>query len=396
MTGSLTLRQVPLKNIRAHPVRAAIILVLALAQAACVFGGLVALDGMRAQLSLAERRLGADLVVYPTSCLNLVDKRALSMLGTPAQCDQPRATLARMDANEEIAAVTYQLAISQTRPDGTTQWIIGYDPATDFVVSPWIAEGEGKYAPEGAVTVGAAAEQTPAGEVTLFGKRWPVGAHLEATGTDWDHAVFVSMDTLTQVIAASVESGVDTYASLAPDRDYTVALVRVADSRQVDSVTEWINLYVRKVTAVRSEAAVSATASDVRAHRSALLGVLGIAWGVLLAALMVAQATLMNERRHELYVWRSIGASAKTIARVMTVESLILHAAGALAGVLVGAAAVPLLGDASALAALTTPARSAPLAGLTVALLVAFGVAGTRLALARVAATVQGQKLAPI
>ncbi|EJN52443.1 hypothetical protein HMPREF1138_0081, partial [Actinomyces sp. ICM58] len=35
-------------------------------------------------------------------------------------------------------------------------------------------------------------------------------------------------------------------------------------------------------------------------------------------------------------------------------------------------------------------------AGLTVALLVAFGVAGTRLALARVAAAVQGQKLAPI
>ena len=386
MTGSLTLRRVPLKNVLAHPVRAAIILVLALAQAACVFGGLVALDGMRAQLSLAERRLGADIV----------DKRALSMLGTPAQCDQPRATLARMDANEEIAAVTYQLAISQTRPDGTTQWIIGYDPATDFVVSPWIAEGEGKYAPEGAVTVGAAAAQTPEGEVTLFGKQWPVGAHLEATGTDWDHAVFVSMDTLTQVIAASVESGVDTYASLAPDRDYTVALVHVADLRQVDSVTEWINLYVRKVTAVRSEAAVSATASDVRAHRSALLGVLGIAWGVLLAALMVAQATLMNERRHELYVWRSIGASAKTIARVMTAESLILHAAGALAGVVVGAAAVPLLGDASALAALTTPARSAPLAGLTVALLVAFGVAGTRLALARVAAAVQGQKLAPI
>ena len=396
MTGSFTLRRVPLKNIRAHPVRAAIILVLALAQAACVFGGLVALDGMRAQLGLAERRLGADLVVYPTACLNLVDKRAWSMLGTPVSCNQPRATLARMDANEEIAAVTFQLSISQTRPDGTTQWIIGYDPATDFVVSPWIAEGEGRAAPEGTVTVGSAAEQTPAGEVTLFGKRWPVGAHLETTGTDWDHAVFVSMDTLPQIIAASVESGVDTYASLITSRDYSVALVRVADSRQVDSVTEWINLYVRKVTAVRSDVAVSATASDVRAHRSALLGVLGAAWLVLLAALMVAQLTLMNERRHELYVWRSIGASSATIARVVTVESLMIHAAGALSGVLVGAAAVPLLGDASALAALTTPSRSAPLAGLTVVLLVAFGVAGTRLALARVAAAVQGQKLAPI
>ena len=34
MTRDLTLRLVPVKNIRAHPVRAAIILVLALAQAA--------------------------------------------------------------------------------------------------------------------------------------------------------------------------------------------------------------------------------------------------------------------------------------------------------------------------------------------------------------------------
>ena len=55
-------------------------------------------------------------------------------------------------------------------------------------------------------------------------------------------------------------------------------------------MTEWINLYVRKVTAVRSDVAVAATASDVSTHRSILLGVLGAAWLILLAALMVAQA----------------------------------------------------------------------------------------------------------
>ena len=139
-------------------------------------------------------------------------------------------------------------------------------------------------------------------------------------------------------------------------------------------MTEWINLYVRKSDRRALRCAVAATASDVSTHRSILLGVLGAAWLILLAALMVAQATLMNERRHEIFVWRSIGASRATIARVMTAESLIVHAAGALAGVVVGAAALPLLGDAPALAALTTPARSAPLALVTVALLVAFGV----------------------
>ena len=318
------------------------------------------------------------------------------MLGTPAQCDQPRAALSRMDSNEDISAVTVQLAIADTQPDGTPLWIVGYDPASDFVISPWIAEGEGAAPPTGTVAVGAAVRQDPDGQVTLFGKQWPVGAHLEATGTDTDTIVFVTMDTLRQVIAASAESGIDTYAYLNPDQDYTVALVRVTNPSDVDAVTEWINLYVRKVTAVRSDVAVAATASDVSAHRSVLLGVLGVAWLILLAALMVAQATLMNERRHEIFVWRSIGASRATIARVMTAESLIVHAAGALAGVVIGAATLPLLGDAPALAALTTPARSAPLALMTVALLVVFGVAGTRLALARVSRAAQGNKLAPI
>ena len=38
MSNALSLRRVPLLTIRAHPVRSLIIAVLALAQAACVFG----------------------------------------------------------------------------------------------------------------------------------------------------------------------------------------------------------------------------------------------------------------------------------------------------------------------------------------------------------------------
>ena len=41
MSNALSLRRVPLMTIRAHPVRSIIIAVLAIAQAACVFGGLI-------------------------------------------------------------------------------------------------------------------------------------------------------------------------------------------------------------------------------------------------------------------------------------------------------------------------------------------------------------------
>lgn len=391
MTRGLSLRRVPMKNIRAHPIRAGIILILALAQAACVFGGLILIDGMRHELLLAEQRLGADVVVYPTTCLNQVEKERLLMLGTPVQCRQERSTLSRMDDNQDIEAISHQLYVADTLTSGEPLWIVGFDPATDFVLSPWMSQ-RGTELPRGSLAVGSKVQESHNGTVALFHRQRPIAAHLMETGSQLDNAVFVSMDTLSDIIQDSVDAGVDTYASLRPDRDYSAVLVRVADKESVQSVTNWINLYVRKVTAVRSEAALVDTASNIRSHRGITVGVLGVSWLVLMAALIVAQFTLMNERQRELYVWRSIGASRTKINRVMMHESLLIHSAGACAGVLSAAALLPLLGDAPIYEALTTPGRALPLAGVTIAFLVLAGVAGTRLALGRLSRASKAHK----
>ena len=337
MSNALSLRRVPLLTIRAHPVRSLIIAVLALAQAACVFGGLILVGAMRAELTLAERRLGADLVVYPTTCLNQVEKKRLLMLGTPVGCHQPRSALARMSSNEDIAAVSYQLYVSETLADGTTRWIVGFEPESDFALSPWIAEGEGSSLPRGSVLVGSAVPGADGQSLSVFGRERPIGAHLLATGSELDDAVFVSMGTLTDMMADARAAGEDIDDSLAPSTDYSAALVRASDSDAIESVTNWINLYVRKVSAVRSSEALVGAASGIRVHRGVAIGVLGATWLVLLGALIIVQVSLMNERMQELAVWRSIGASRSVVSRVMLSESALLHAAGALAGVCLAA-----------------------------------------------------------
>ena len=100
----------------------------------------------------------------------------------------------------------------------------------------------------------------------------------------------------------------------------------------------------------------------------------------------------MNERRAELTVWRSIGASHGIINRVMLGESALLHAVGALAGVALIALALPVVGDGSLLEILTAPGTSLPLAGVSIAVVTCVGIVGTRLALARVGRVVSGQK----
>ena len=392
MSNALSLRRVPLMTIRAHPVRSIIIAVLARAQAACVFGGLILVGAMRAELTLAERRLGADLVVYPTACLNQVEKKRLLMLGTPVGCHQPRSALARMSSNEDIAAVSYQLYVSETLADGSTRWIVGFEPETDFALSPWIAEGEGTSLPRGSVLVGSAVPGADGQTLSVFGRERPIGAHLLTTGSELDDAVFVSMDTLTDVMADARAAGEDIDASLDPSTDYSAALVRASDSDAIESVTNWINLYVRKVSAVHATEALVGAASGIRAHRGVAIGVLGATWLVLLGALIIVQVSLMNERMQELAVWRSIGASRSIMSRVMLSESAVLHALGALAGVCLAALTVPFVGDGSLVEVLAAPATSLPLAGLSLVAVTCVGVAGTRLALARVSRAATGNK----
>lgn len=392
MSKALSLRRVPLMNIRAHPIRSLVVAILALAQAACVFGGFVLVDAMRSELSLAERRLGADLVVYPTSCLNQVEKKHLLMLGTPVGCHQPRSALARMSSNEDIAAVSYQLYVSETLTDGSTRWIVGFQPESDFVLGPWMREGEGTSLPRGSIVVGAAVPGADGQTLSVFGRERPIGAHLLITGSELDDAVFVSMDTLTDMMADARAAGEDIDASLDPVTDYSAALVRASESDAIESVTNWINLYVRKVSAVRSSEALVDAGAGIRSHRLVAIGVLGAIWVVLLGALAVAQLSLMNERRQELAVWRSIGASRAIVSRIMLGESALLHAAGALVGTGLAALVLPFVGEKSVVEALRVPATSLPLVGLSIVVVTCVGIAGTRLALTRVSRVAAGNK----
>ena len=391
MSGPLSLRRVPLRAIRAHPVRTAVVLVLGLAQAACVFSGLVLVQGARQELSLAERRLGADILVYPTAALQKIDKDDLTMLGTPVECHRQRSALSRMGSNADIESVSYQIYIrdAPANGDGEATWIIGYEPQTDFVIAPWLEEGDG--APGEGVVAGSDAPVDAAGTVTLFGRPWPVTARLARTGSELDRAVLADMDTLGRLIDASLDAGVDTYASLDPHRDYSVALVRVADRSRTQSVTDWINIHVRKVTAVGSGELLTGTASAIRGHSGAIIALAAVAWLIMLAALATAQSMLMNQRRGELRVWRTIGASRATIERVMVHEALVIHAAGACAGV---ALALPLLAASGpATAGALAPARALPAAGAALLVSLLVGCASTWLTVRRAARALDGQEL---
>lgn len=237
--------------------------------------------------------------------------------------------------------------------------------------------------PEGSVAVGADAAVSREGTVTLFGEEWPVDSHLERTGAELDKAVLVPIGSLERVIAAAVATGDDSYASIDPHADYSVALLRLKERSDAESVTNWINLYIRRVTAVHSEEALAGTASSVSAHSSMLAGVAALTWLILLGALAVAQWALFNERRREANVWRILGASRALVERVLLREALMVHASGALLGALVAAGLVALIGVAPVRSELVSPGNLATLAAAAMAMSLLVAWIGARAVLPR-------------
>ena len=155
MSGDLSLRRVPPRTIRPHPVRTAVVLVLGLAPAACLLSGLAPLHGPRPHLALAAPPPRPRPRPYPTAALQKIDKDDLTMLGTPVECYRERSMLSRMNSNDDIESVSYQIYIADTAADGGRTWIVGYEPQTDFVIAPWLEEGDDAAPGPGVVHVAA-------------------------------------------------------------------------------------------------------------------------------------------------------------------------------------------------------------------------------------------------
>ncbi|MCL3792127.1 ABC transporter permease, partial [Actinomyces sp. 186855] len=394
------LRAVPARNALAHRARTAILLALALAQAACLMAGLTLLAGTRAELLLAElllaeQRLGADVIVYPTAGRQQVPDNALTVLGTPVDYQRERTALARLSQNDDIAVVTHQLYLTATLSDGQDAWVVGYEPATDTALSAWLEEGPDADPAAGTLAVGANVATRLGGDpttLTLWGRQWPVTAHLAATGTRLDDAVLASTDTLRPLLDAATDAGDTRYQGLDPATSYSAALLTLHERDDAASVAGWVNVYVRKVTADYTDAALVTTATSVTAHLGLVVGATALAWGLLVAAHAVTQSLLMHERRQEIRVWRTVGASARTVRRLLTHETLLVHAAGALAGAACAATALALAGRTLPGGPPQAPALALA-AAAAVGLTLLTAVASTRLALRRTLRLDGGQAL---
>ena len=376
-----SINSLPIKNLVRKPARSLALIFISAFLALSAFGGTVMVMSLSNGINSLSARLGADIIVTPYAATSQVSYDSVIIQGKPGQFYMDSKYYEEIKTEiEGIDKITAQFYLASAKASccSSRLQIIGFDPATDFSIQPWV---EKSYSDKlGLYDAVVGSDVTPNTDMTveIYGKTLHVQAMLDKTGTELDSALYVDIDTMKELIRAHNEKNPNQEKTIDPDNVVSSVLIKVADGYDIDEVAGDINLHVRQVKAIRTQnmiSGVSESLSGVSATISLLMVVVWILSAVILAIVFTMN---INERKKEFAVLRVLGASRVKLAGIVFREAALYGFLGSLLGagltVLITALFTPAIENMIGLPFLLPPVPVMLIAGaLTIVLTIAAG-----------------------
>ena len=288
-------------------------------------------------------RLGADIAVVPKG--QEENYQGILLSGEPVEYSIERSIeddIRAIEGVKEVTPVVYLASLAATCCSAPVQ-IIGYDPKTDFVTTPWISEKYATSLSDGNLVIGSNIAVDDNNELSFFGRKYGVKAKLNKTGTGMDKSVYVTFDVMEQMIADARDKGIEFGDSSLVDGDGRITdsyvsafLVRVEPTANPEYVS---GLILRNTPAgvVQSRNVISSVTDGIGLI-SKVIAVI-IIGAIILITIVTAVLHLFrtNIRKKEWATFRMMGASDNWILALIVTETILLSLIGAIIGVGLGA-----------------------------------------------------------
>lgn len=332
---TITLKRLPLENLKRKPLRTAALLVAAACLSAIFFGGSLISMNIAQGLNSMRARMGADIMVIP----NGTHTKAEALLTNGGSStfyftNNIEDLVRRSPGVQKASAQTYISSLSAGCCAEKLQ-IIGFDPDSDFVIGPWIYSQHKKTLHKGEMIAGANVLVSYKNTVRLFGHQWPVVAQLAKTGTSIDNSVFVRRESVQQVVEYSTKVHHTAIPKEYAEKAISAVLVKVRKGYSAKQVAQ----NIKKTTGLSSIGIVfpggitATTQANLGVFTRSLTFIIAACWIVGLLVLIVVFATSLNERKKEFASLRILGFTRKMLLGVATRESAILGFVGGVIGV---------------------------------------------------------------
>lgn len=317
------------QNIKRRPFRSVVALASTAVVSAILFSASLVTGSIQHSLQVGTDRLGADLLVVPQGA-NVTTQAAL-LTGEPATFYMDRSVAEKVAMVPGVRQVSSQLFLESMASSLCCTgrlFLVGFDASTDFTIAPWMQANLARPLHEDEVVVGASVLSEVGQSLRFFNRQFTVAGTLDSTGMGLDETVFIPLDTAYRLGADSPIANRDF-----KDRPISAVLVRVNSSAEAPLVAQSIAAQVEGVEVVSTS---SLTASVGQQLSGLMKGVaaFGITiWALSLMMTAALFAAVSNERRREVGLLRSMGATKGFVFRLFLVEAGLITGAGGALGV---------------------------------------------------------------
>lgn len=308
--------------------------------AASVFACVVLYFGLKNGINTIQKRLGADLMIVPKGA----EQKMQSVLipGEPNYFYMEKEIAEKISQIEGVEKVTsrfYLTSVSEDCCDFPVQ-IVGFEPETDFVISPWIEESfppdskkfTEEFYTEGCVVTGSNVLTQKDG-VRFFDKTHPVSGKLSKSGAGIDNAVFVSMNTLKEIYDDAKGRGFGFISDGKAGSKVSAVFVRLSEGAKADSTAVKITSRIPNVSVLKRDAVFSEISSSLDSVFF-ILKILAVSVTLFtVISLAIIFPLAVSSRTAEFSILRILGAAHKKCAEILLYEALFISVAGGLSGI---------------------------------------------------------------
>lgn len=318
-------------------------LLIALLASVLLVGGLLSFS-LSKGLNRLSSRLGADVIVIPQG--SEINDQTVLLQGDSKYAYLPQGSLEFIRGLDGVEIATPQYFLTTLNSSCCEQkvMIIGFEPASDFVIQPWIHEVLTDKLPKGAIVVGSEISVGEKRTVRFFDHEYPVAATLEPVGNKLDQAVFVDVATLADIREAAKAKGViflhqDVKSEGSDSPIYSSVLIKLRAGADIERLSREIHTRFDGVQIRTRKDLFSGLEKSANFLQIVVWSIVSLFLVIAVAAIVISFSLSTRERRREYALLRIVGYARKRLRTLVLGESLLVSAVGTYIGLLLSSVA---------------------------------------------------------
>jgi putative ABC transport system permease protein len=276
-------------------------------------------------------RLGADLLVVPARYQSQSESAIL--IGQPSSFRFSSDVFGKVAAVDGVAKACPKIFIATLSNQACCSepvLLIGFNQSLDFTVQPWLDSQLGRPLEQDEILVGAWIIGDIGSPLIFYGHEFTIAGRLEETGMGMDCSIFIR-DLDAYVMAA--ESSVKAAETISiPNGTVSTILVKLEPGTNSLATAMQIRALAPQVSVLNADGLTKTVSNQVSGATQPLLLsslIVAVASVPLMAAIT---AMTVNERRSEIGVLRTLGATKRFVFLIVMADTLLLAAIGSIIG----------------------------------------------------------------